>query len=161
MARKFNYPNVGTSGRRRIVPIMAIDFIAGQIDQKGSTVTRVQNSKYIKPYGNKGASIGGRTRKWSSINFLNVNNGMGRTSPITAKEVQARNNFLRARKSALATLQNLSVYTLVQMDFANGTSRQNVSPNDYATMAGWVQAVRSAQIADGQTITEETNTWFS
>ena len=64
MARIFQNASVGASGRRRIVPMMGIDYIAGNIERK--------KSKH-GPYGARYASIGGRTRKWSTINFLQVN----------------------------------------------------------------------------------------
>ena len=160
MAREFTRPNVGASGRRRLVPMMGIDFIAGNIETKKGPISGRQTGDASDPYGVKPASIGGRTRLWSFINFLQVNPANRPKTQPDQDAMQRRLNFSTARKSALATLRNLSVLTQVMLDFGNGVTRQSVSPNDYATVPGWVMAVRMAQIAAGQTITPETNTWF-
>lgn len=154
MARQFVLPNVGSTGIRRIVPMIGIDFIAGDLKKKGQTVARGTS----KPYGIKPANIGGRTRKWSFINFMQVNTNQFQDNPSSAQST-ARENFATATRSANATLENLSVVPSIIVDFKEGTPRQGVDPNKYATHRGWVAAVRSAQIAAGQSITPTTNTW--
>lgn len=157
MARNFVKPNVGSTGRRRIVPMMGIDFIAGDIERKG----RPARSGFTesKPYGVKGPSLGGRTRKWSFINFLQVNTNAARSTAVTEGEMTQRENFSNAVRSASATIQNLTASAAVQGDFIGGVVRQGVNPNNYATARGWVAAVRFAQIKAGQTITPTTDTW--
>lgn len=161
--RTFTKPNVGASGRRRIVPIMGIDFIAGDIKRKGQPVSR--DNEY--PYGVNPPSIGGRTLKTSFVNFLHISSNAPLPEPTTSQQT-GRQNFSTARKSAIATLANLSVYTQITREFwgskEQGTTpvvREGVDPNDYATMTGWVMAVRMAQIAAGEQITDQTNTWFT
>lgn len=161
MARSFVMPNVGARGRRRIVPMMGIDFIAGQIERKGSPIAQRDTdfTEQIKPYGQKPPSIGGRTRPWSFINFLNVDANMGRSTQVKQAEIASRDHFRTCTLSALATIQNLQVLAQVNADFAGGKTYGAVSSNDYATVRGWVMAIREAQIANGQTITPETATW--
>jgi hypothetical protein len=154
MARQFILPNVGSTGIRRIVPMVGIDFIAGDLKKKGKTVSRGTD----KPYGLMPANMGGRTRKWSFVNFLQVNTSQISDNPSNA-QMDAREHFATATRSANATCLNLSSAALVLMDFKNGTIRQGVDPNKYATHRGWVAAVRSAQIAAGQSITPTTDTW--
>lgn len=163
MAREFIAPNVGSTGKRRIVPIMAIDFIAGQINQKGSPIESRETSNgktYYAPYGMKGPSIGGRTRKWSFINFMHISKGGFRKTPLTIGEVEQRNRFITAQSSARKTLTSLSVLTKVQEDFTNGVTRAGANPSEYATILGWVFAVRMAQILAGQEITADTTSWW-
>ena len=154
MARQFILPNVGSTGIRRIVPMVGIDFIAGDLKKKGQTVSRGS----AKPYGIMPANMGGRTRKWSFVNFLQVNTSQFQDNP-SNDQLTARENFATATRSANATLDNLAVVPLILVDFKEGTARQGVDPNKYATHRGWVAAVRSAQIAAGQSITPSTNTW--
>lgn len=155
MARTFTKPNTGSIGRRRIVPMMGIDFIAGQIELKGKVVSR----DGVKVYGTKPPSMGGRTRNWSFINFLHIDRNAERTSVPSQAEVDNRSAFSNATQSANATMQNLGVVAAVQADFKAGTSRQGVDPNNYATLRGWIAAVRMAQQAAGTSITPTTNTW--
>lgn len=157
MARVFNKPNVGSTGRRRIVPMMGIDFIAGDIERKGRPARSGEGQD--KPYGIKGPSIGGRTRKWSFINFLQVNSNAARSTAVTQSESEQRLNFANAVRSANATVQNLTAKAQITADFINATVRVGVNPNNYATERGWVAAVRFAQIKAGQTITPTTDTW--
>lgn len=161
MARTFTMPNVGARGRRRIVPMMGIDFIAGQIERKGSPVASrtAPTSTVAKPYGQKPPSIGGRTRAWSFINFLNVDANMGRSTDVTAAELAIREDFRICTLSALATYQNLDTQAKVTTDFRNGVVYGGISSNDYATPRGWVMAIRKQQIESGQTITPTTTTW--
>lgn len=154
MPRQFILPNVGSTGIRRIVPMVGIDFIAGDLKKKGPTVSRGST----KPYGLKPANMGGRTRKWSFVNFLQVNTNQFEDNPSNA-QMEARSNFANATRSANATCENLTSLAKVIMDFKDGTARQGVDPNKYATHRGWVAAVRSAQIAAGQTIEPTTDTW--
>lgn len=140
MPRQFVMPNVGARGRRRIVPMMGIDYIAGQIERKGSPIaSRGDNSK---PYGQKPPSIGGRTRVWSFINFLNVDSNMGRSTEVTSVEVATRTTFANAVKSMNATFRDLTKVGLINVDFKNGTIYGNLNPNNYATPRGWVMAIR-------------------
>lgn len=147
----------GARGRRRLVPMMGIDFIAGNIESKKTPIKRGGNY----PYGVRGASIGGRTRRWSDINFLQVNEAGANRAPLVASSetLQRRLNFKNATLSANATVINLSVLTLVQMDFLNGVVRQNVDPKQYATIRGWVTAVRMAQIVAGVDVTPTYTDW--
>lgn len=150
--------NVGSSGIRRIVPIVGIDFIAGNLATKSDLVKR--GTTY--PYGSRPASIGGRTRRWSQVNFMQVNPANFRVDAPNASQTAARTNFTIAVKSALATIGNLAVVTRIQEDFyINNVVRAGVDPKQYATLRGWIAAVRQAQIKAGDQITEETNTWFS
>lgn len=134
MARNFIYPNTGARGVRRIVPMMGIDYIAGQIEKKGTPNER---------YGKKPASMGGRTRRWSFVNFLNIDGNAGRSTPVTAAEQIQQQKFSTATASMRATFLNLSVLTQVQNDFyVLGTTYFGVNPSDYATIRGWVMAIR-------------------
>lgn len=161
MARSFVMPNVGARGRRRIVPMMGIDFIAGQIERKGSPVAKrsLSGDVVFKPYGQKPPSIGGRTRAWSFINFLNVDANMGRSTDVSQAELQARENFRICTLSALATVQSLQVLAQVNADFADGKIYGGVSANDYATPRGWVMALRKAALDEGIAITPEYTVW--
>lgn len=149
MARDFTSPNTGAIGRRRIVPMMGVDFIAGQIEIKsGPLRNRTTNAGITKtPYGVKPASIGGRTRSWSFINFLNVNSNKGWGNPKSAssEQLNQRSIFTASTSSAIKTVKNLMVLTQVIDDWANNTPRLGVYPNNYATLRGWVCAVRVAQ----------------
>lgn len=149
--RKTYRANVGATGRRRIVPMMGIDFIAGDIARRGEPVPR---------YGVKPASLGGRTRTYSTINFLTVKpSDLKRRTPATPEERQQRINFSNAVKSSAATLKDITVLTRIGLDWNGSVVRQGVNPDNYATVRGWVTAVRLAQIADGQTITPTTTDW--
>lgn len=151
MPRTFQYASVGASGTRRIVPIMGIDFIAGNIELK--------KAKH-GPYGARTASIGGRTRHWSTINFVQVNRaGRGRTTAITAAEINRQQMFSTACKSAVATLMNAQVISVLNTQWMNGTVVYNTDPNKYATKRGWVTAIRFKQLENGESITPTTDTW--
>lgn len=92
-----------------------------------------------------------------------------RNTPTSQAEQLARNNFTKAVKSAQATLKNLAVITIIQSDFYGHNlpthtavrTRERVFSGDYTTMRGWIVAVRLAQIAKGESITETTDTWFT
>lgn len=160
MARTFTKPNVGASGRRRIVPMMGIDFIAGQIERKGSPIA--SRGSNIKPYGQKPPSIGGRTRSWSFVNFLNVDANMGRSTEVSAEELQIRGNFRIGVLSANTTLKDLAILAQVQADFVNNTiyNRDSaLAPSNYATVRGWLTAIRLAQLGAGVPITTTYTTW--
>ena len=151
MPRIFQNASVGASGRRRLVPMMGIDYIAGNIEQK--------KSKH-GPYGARTASMGGRTRKWSTINFLQINPaGRHRSSAVTAAEIQRRLDFATACQSAAATVQSAAAASALQQTWRAGTVIKGKDPNNYATVRGWVTAVRLFQIENGETITPQTDTW--
>lgn len=92
-----------------------------------------------------------------------------RSTPTSQAEQVARNNFTKAVKSAQATLMNLAVLTIIQSDFTGHNlpahtavrTREGVFSGDYNTMRGWIVAIRLAQIAKGESITEKTDTWFT
>lgn len=93
-----------------------------------------------------------------------------RNSPLSSREIQLREHFTIAAQSAKATVQNLAVLTKIQADFT-GTgypsypspvrTREGVFSGNYLTERNWVFAVRMAQLANGEQITGETDTWFS
>lgn len=151
--RTFQNAYVGTTGRRRLVPMLGIDFIAGQIARKRQPLPSRSDA-----YGLNPASIGGRTRKWSTINFLNLQT-KNRYTNFSSSQLDNMDHFTTASKSADRTVKNPAVITAIQIDWKNATVRQGVNPNDYATARGWVFAVRMAQIADGVQITPTTDTW--
>lgn len=151
MPRIFQNASVGASGRRRLVPMMGIDYIAGNIEQK--------KSKH-GPYGARVASMGGRTRKWSTINFLQVNPaGRHRSTAVKASEIQQRQDFKTACQSAVATVQSAAAASALQQTWREGTVIKGKDPNNYATVRGWVTAVRWVQIGNGEAITPTTDTW--
>ena len=154
------HPNVGASGRRRIVPMMGIDFIAGDIDTKAEPIReRTTTGGTVKyPYGKKGVCFGGRTRFWSRINFMSVSTN-SRNAFVTANQITARTNFTNGTGSSRATLEDLTVLTRVQQDWIADTNYLGVIPHNYATIRGWVTAVRMAQIAEGVQVTPEYTTW--
>lgn len=166
MARTFIKPNVGSTGIRRIVPIVGIDFIAGQLEKKGGPIASRGTVEY--PYGKKSASIGGRTRNWSFVNFLNVRTSFGQGGASASQQSQ-RANFATATNSQRATMQNLTSVSKIIADFTGRSDsayvpvqvRAGVDANDYATVRGWVTAVRLAQIDQGEPITDTTDTWFA
>lgn len=159
MARQFSNANVGTSGRRRIVPMMGIDFIAGDIKRKRPEYGAGSfNHPNTQTYGIPPANMGGRTRKWSTINFLQVNKGYTGRQAKTSEIVQ-RQNFATASKSAAATVQNPAVLNALMTDWRNGATYLGQFSNRFATMRGWVTAVRMAQIGLGIDIQPTTNTW--
>lgn len=160
MAEKWQNANVGTSGRRRLVPMMGIDFIAGNIERKqpeygagGSGVSAIR-------YGRRPACIGGRTRKWSNINFIQVTpSGARRNTPVKASELQQRQYFAIASQSAAATIMNPAAIAALQADWRAGSTRKNKDSKAYATLRGWVTAVRLNQLYAEEEITPTTNTW--
>lgn len=158
MARQFSNANVGTSGRRRIVPMMGIDFIAGDIKRKVPEFGAGAKDHPYNSYGIPPANMGGRTRKWSTINFLQVNKGYtGRQAK--PSEIAQRQIFATASKSAVATTQNPAVLNALMTDWRNGATYLGQFSNRFATMRGWVTAVRMAQIGSGIDIQPTTNTW--
>ena len=118
--------------------------------------------------------MGGASRKvrvndqWVNVNYFWMRKNT-RNTPITQSEQVARNNFTMAAKSAEATLHNLAVLTTIQSDFFGHNlpthtavrTREGVFAGDYSTQRGWVMAIRMAQIAKGESITETTDTWFN
>lgn len=143
----------GAIGRRRIVPMLGIDFIAGQIKRK-----RKLTNVALQRYGFNQPSMGGRTRSWSTINFLNIEvPGFNRNK--TSDELARQEQFRIAVKSAQATIMSPSSLQPIQIDIANNTPRMGKYYSDYATLRGWVMAVRWAQISAGQEITETTTAW--
>lgn len=90
--KNWSAPNVGATGRRRIVPMTGVGFIAGQIQ-----------SKTIPYTGKRPASMGGRTRYWSTINFLNINLQPGRHTPWTASEL-ARQDYFKVVSQRVAAM---------------------------------------------------------
>lgn len=151
MARTFTKPNVGTSGRRRIVPMMGIDFIAGNIENKKGPVRN--------EYGVKPASMGGRTRSWSFINFLQVNPSGKRTVNYDEEATRLRAQFSTAVKSSRATTMDLTVLPRVQADFKNAIVYGGIDPNNYATLRGWISSIRYAQISAGVAVTDTYTVW--
>lgn len=149
MASRLIKPNVGSTGHRRIVPMIGIDFIAGDLKKKG---------KINERYGNKPASMGGRTRKWSFVNFLLVSSNAP-LPPATTSQQTGRLNFANATRSSAATLDNLTQRAKIIADFKNGKVCQGVDPTIYATINGWVSAVRYAQIMAGVEITPTYTDW--
>lgn len=92
----------------------------------------------------------------------------GRQTPPSSSEIFHREDFAICQASALATLQNLGVYDQILADFRNQSLSESITPvpiragvnsADYATMRGWVFAVRMAQKAQGTSITPTTDTW--
>lgn len=159
MARQFTNANVGTSGRRRIVPMMGIDFIAGNIERKQPEYG-AGGSQSGSKYGRRPACIGGRTRKWSNINFVQVTpSGLRRNTPYKISEIQWQQNFGIACKSAAATVQNPAVLNVLMTEWRNGATYLGQFSNRFATMRGWVTAVRMAQIGMGIDIKPTTDTW--
>lgn len=144
---------VGATGRRRIVPMLGIDFIAGDIKRKDA----YEGNRYggIKP------NIGGRTRSWSNINFLQVNanpNSIHEVPP-SASQMSQHTRFRNCRLSALATSMDLMVLTQVQQDWGNNVTRAGKSPDNYATFMGWLMAVRMSQAASGVNVTPTYTDW--
>lgn len=156
MARNFANANVGASGRRRIVPMMGIDFIAGDIKRKDPEYG-AGGLKNGYRYGVPPANIGGRTRKWTNVNFFQVNKA-GRTyrAPKTT-EIAARLHFSNCAKSTIATIQNPANIARLQTEWRAGTTYFNYNSNRFATMRGWVMAIRYAQGPD--VVTPTLDTW--
>lgn len=160
MARQFSNANVGASGRRRIVPMMGIDFIAGDIKRTapeygaGGTGNRTRTTYGVSP-----ANIGGRTRKWSNINFFQVNPAGRRITDFNQSQRTAQLWLATASQSSAATLMNPAVLATLQADWRYGTTYLGRNSNQYATMRGWVTAVRFAQLNAGIDIQPTTNTW--
>lgn len=159
MARQFTNANVGASGRRRIVPMMGIDFIAGDIKRKVPEYGAGAREHPNNSYGIPPANIGGRTRKWSTVNFLQVNKGYTGRTTINPNEYAQRQHFATACKSAAATIKNPAVLNVLMTEWRNGATYLGRFSNRYATMRGWVTAVRMAQIDSGIDIQPTTNTW--
>lgn len=134
MANKPNWSKqaVGASGFRRIVPMLGVDYIAGQITIKK------------KPYsGNKKASMGGRTRFWSSVNFLNVSSGQGRSSAYTPEELDRFTKFGNTSTFSHKTYINPTTLNALLTDFHAGNIAHGVDPADclnlyqYLWRAAW------------------------
>lgn len=143
----------GAVGRRRLVPMLGIDYIAGQIKRK-----RKLSNEALKRYGFNPASIGGRTRSWSTINFLNVEiPGFNRAQTATQLDIQEK--FTIAVKSARATRMNPASLQKIFVDIQNNTPRMGKAYTNYATLLGWLTAIRFEQLTAGQEITETTVSW--
>lgn len=90
-----------------------------------------------------------------------------RVTELSVREIANRTNFNIARQSTAVTLMNLAVLDQIQCDYTGKSIgsvtahpiRKGVNSADYATLRGWIFAVRMAQLADGEAITAETNTW--
>ena len=118
--------------------------------------------------------MGGAVRK-ARVNdqLINVNyfwmRKNARTSPLSNREREIRQNFTICRASAYATYHNLANTTKIQADFFGQTlaggyvgvrRRAGIWAGDYTTIEGWIFAIRMAQIGQGESITAETDTWF-
>lgn len=152
MARNFANANVGASGRRRIVPMMGIDFIAGDIKRKDPEYGAggLNNRRGRSQYGVPPANIGGRTRKWTNVNFFQVNKAGRNYRTPKPTEIAYRLLFANCCKSAIATIHNPANIARLQAEWRAGTTYFNCNSNQYATMRGWVTAVRLAQGGDIQ-----------
>lgn len=93
-----------------------------------------------------------------------------RTSPLSNREREIRQNFTISRASAYATFHNLANINKIQADFYGQTlaggyvgvrTRAGIWAGDYTTIEGWIFAIRMAQIGQGEKITAETDTWFN
>lgn len=159
MARQFANANVGASGRRRIVPMMGIDFIAGDIKRKDPEYGAggLKNRGGAYRYGVPPANIGGRTRKWTNVNFFQVNKAGRNYRVPKATETAWREHFSNCAKSTIATIQNPANISRLQTEWRAGTTYYNYNSNQFATMRGWVMAIRIAQGPD--VVTPTLNTW--
>lgn len=157
MASNWQRANVGASGKRRLIPMMGIDFIAGNIERKQPEYG-AGGKKYAR--GTRPACIGGRTRNWTNVNFFQVTpSGARRHTPVKTSEIQMRQYFTTASQSAAATVQNPSALNALMTDWRTGATRHNIDSKKYPTMRGWVTAVRFDQITNGEQITPTTDTW--
>lgn len=157
MASNWQKANVGASGRRRLIPMMGIDFIAGNIERKQPEYGAGGKKG---GYGGRPACIGGRTRSWTNINFFQVTpSGARRSTPTKASEIQQRLHFATATQSAAATVKNPSALSALMADWRIGSTRYRIDSKKYPTMRGWVTAVRLSQIADDVDIKPTTDTW--
>lgn len=147
-----NKPNwskqaVGASGVRRIVPMLGVDYIAGQITIKK------------KPYtGGKKASIGGRTRFWSTTNFLNVASGQGRTTPLTAAELSRQQAFGDTSKFAHKTYVNPQTLQSLMTSYATGVISHGVDPADCLNLYQYLWRAAYSFQASGGTL-PDVATW--
>lgn len=119
--------------------------------------------------------MGGAVRKVRvNDQLINVNyfwmRKNARNTPLSTREHEIRQNFTICRASANATYHNLANLTKIQADFygqtlANGyvgkRTRVGKWAGEYTTIDGWIFAIRMAQIAQGEKITAETDTWFN
>lgn len=138
---------VGASGVRRIVPMLGVDYIAGQIQIKK------------KPYsGTKKASMGGRTRFWSTTNFLNISSGAQRMTPLSASELVQREQFGNSSKYASDVTKTPTTLQLVLTDFSNGTPRNGIDPADCLNLYQFVWRATYAYQAGGGTLPQQP-TW--
>lgn len=138
---------VGTIGRRRIVPVVGVNYIAGQLAFKN------------KPYkSNKTASIGGRTRYWSSINFLSIATGLGRTTDFTAEELNRIEMFTKAAQYTALVMHNVTSLQAIQTDISNDTPREGKYRTDFISIGNWVTSVAYNAQANGKTL-PTTPTW--
>jgi hypothetical protein len=136
--------------------MMGIDFIAGDIKR---TIPKYGAGAFSSNYGVPPASIGGRTRKWTNINFMQVNKAGGNRHTATAGEIAVRTMFTNASKSALATMMLPANIAVLQAEWRTGTTFLGCNSNTFATMRGWITAVRIAQILNGVDIQPTTTTW--
>lgn len=138
---------VGATGVRRIVPMLGVDYIAGQIQIKK------------KPYtGSKKASMGGRTRYWSTINFLSVASGQGRSSAYTAEEIARQERFGLTSQTASTYMKNLQVLQPMMTDFSNDVSYYDVKPSDQLNLHYYCWKVIHNFLKEGGTL-PQTPTW--
>lgn len=138
---------VGDSGVRRIVPMLGVDYIAGQIQLKG------------KPYsGGKKASIGGRTRFWSTTNFMSISSGLRRQTPYTASELERQDKFKLVSQTTSLYNKTLPVVQAVTTDLTNNTAREGIYPAEAVSRYNWMWRVIYAFIDGGGTL-PQSPTW--
>lgn len=148
MANKPNWSrqDVGTSGRRRIVPVLGVGYIAGQIAIKN------------KPYtGEKKASIGGRTRYWSSVNFLNVSTGRYIDDP-NAQQIAQRERFGDTSTFTKKTMMNPQTLNAAMTDFKAGNIAHGIDPADCLNLRYYVWQAAYSFAAGGGTL-PDVATW--
>lgn len=148
MANKPNWSKqaVGTTGVRRIVPMLGLDYIAGQITIKK------------KPYsGGKKASMGGRTRFWSTTNFLNVSSGRYEVSqdPI---HVQVRQRFRDTSTFSHKTYINPTTLNALVTDYRAGNISHGIDPADCLNLYQYLWRAAYAYAAGGGTL-PDVATW--
>lgn len=113
--------NVGATGSRRIVPMTGVGFIAGQIQ-----------SKKLPYSGKRPASMGGRTRFWSTINFLSVNLSPGRHTPWTVEELSRMACFGAVSHNVAAMFKNPAQLQKIQTSYSNSYNLPSAYEGIYA-----------------------------
>ena len=149
MSNKPNWSKqtVGNTGVRRIVPMLGVSYIAGQITIKK------------KPYsGNKSASMGGRTRYWSTTNFLNISSGRGRTTPYTSEEIDRIERFSATSTFSSLTIRNPQTLNALQTDFKAGNVAHGIDPADCLYLYQYLWRAAYAYAAAGGTL-PQVATW--